>query len=658
LRQSGASVTPEIFSLAEKSWKVFSPFLCRYQWGKDAPSHSPRKREIASAILNRGKAGSCTFDRDGEEYILRPLHLRHFERAIGQRHKIFYVSYGKQALLYFDIDLHYNWQTLADGQEAKEKLDGLLTKFFKKSSLFWSPSSRGFNGYVKVDLKNMGFEAANQVFDRFEADLRHFLASCGNMADFEIKGKIGHMQDDGHYHWASYGKLPIHHPEWTFAKLEEFSSTPAVSIHGLSGLCDMLEARVPVDVLVRHKEMKRNKGDEPIRKGNRFLVTPAIEKMLLDKHGECWPCMFSLLWGGGDETWLDERYYRPGKVPLTESELRKEQDERRHFDQIACNTNLVQGHRQPGSNQQGESSPGIAEIAKKPRRDDQRDSHAAQRVARKRGPVNLDFSDLMGEPDSLKRQRKALLRYARYLKRVPSLDEGMQLLHDHDLYTGSWEDNLARRRDRVRDILKFIAGSFDASKCANGTVNVGKYDAWAESRFPNGLIGGKRRYMSEDGDIMEACQGIHVSTQFIAVFMAVAEFALFIDKNQDDSLPHDRAQLLWNSLYAKGLISVKFNARKWAVCREELDKHGIIAIIDRNYGPDKAMKWAPGRYFPFVGLWKGTKAASRLGPVILQRKRRKRREIHNTLLHSQSVATPVFERWRLSRPPPSPVCVS
>src|SRR5882724_11875239 len=184
-------------SLAEESWKVFSPLLCRYQWGKDAPSHSPRKREIASAIRNRGKPGACTFDRDGDKYILRLLRLRHFERAIAQHHKIFYVSYGKEALLYFDIDLHYNWQRLDDGQEAKQKLDELLQKFFHESFLFWSPSSRGFNGYLKVDLKGMGFEAANEVFDRLEKDLKRFLAYCGNMADFEIKGKIGHMQGDG-----------------------------------------------------------------------------------------------------------------------------------------------------------------------------------------------------------------------------------------------------------------------------------------------------------------------------------------------------------------------------------------------------------------------------------------------------------------------------
>ena len=37
----------------------------------------------------------------------------------------------------------------------------------------------------------------------------------------------------------------------------------------------------------------------------------------------------------------------------------------------------------------------------------------------------------MDEPDSFERQKEAMLRFARYLKRVPTLEEGMQLLHDH-----------------------------------------------------------------------------------------------------------------------------------------------------------------------------------------------------------------------------------
>src|ERR1700752_2976948 len=66
---------PKIVSLAEESWNYFSKFLCRYQWASDDPSHSPRKTEIAHAILNRGKKGRCTFWRpEGYKYVLPVLH--------------------------------------------------------------------------------------------------------------------------------------------------------------------------------------------------------------------------------------------------------------------------------------------------------------------------------------------------------------------------------------------------------------------------------------------------------------------------------------------------------------------------------------------------------------------------------------------------------
>ncbi len=118
------------------------------------------------------------------------------------------------------------------------------------------------------------------------------------------------------------------------------------------------------------------------------------------------------------------------------------------------------------------------------------------------------------------------MRLARHLKRVPTPEEALRLLHDHRLYSGSWDANLARRKARVRSILKFIAKSFDASKCANGTVNVGKYDAWAWKHFPCGLRGRKRKIMTEDGQVVEIDNGVHVGPEFIAVVLAVCEFAL------------------------------------------------------------------------------------------------------------------------------------
>src|SRR5262245_5213498 len=266
-------------------------------------------------------------------------------------------------------------------------------------------------------------------------------------------------------------------------------------------------------------------------------------------------------------------------------------------------------------------------------------------------PVNLNLSDLASEPDSFLRQKEALFRLARYLKRVPSVEEGLHYIRDQRLFTGSWEDNLARRKARVGSILKWISNTFDAGKCAKGSVNVGKFDAWARKKFPQGLVGGKRRLLTEEGEVIEVNQNIRVSSRFIACFMAVAEFALLIDKNQDDTLPHRRAEQLWESLFAKGLLPVRFCARKWAVCREALVEYGIIRITNREYHAGKAMEWDVGRFFPGLGLWKGKRQRSLGGPPRRKKRTTTTRE-HNTWLRQQPRIPGLLVGLVRPRPPP------
>jgi hypothetical protein len=238
---------------------------------------------------------------------------------------------------------------------------------------------------------------------------------------------------------------------------------------------------------------------------------------------------------------------------------------------------------------------------------------------------------------------------------VPTLDAALAFIKGKTLFTGPWDQHLPRRKARVRAILKVISRSFDARRCATGTVNVGKYDACAKVKFACGLRGNLRNSIDEYRQPVVG-QAVHVGPSFIGVFLAVAEFALLIDRNGDGSLPHRRAEELSDCLYAKGLISVKFDARKWAVCRDELEKHGIIEIVDRNYGHGQAMKWAPGTFFPFLGLWKKPRQPSPLGPVdlasFLAGRRGETTGEHHTLSQTQSSRAAVSDCWPLSRPSP------
>jgi hypothetical protein len=622
-----SSPPSEKITLAEATWQEFRPFLSKYQWAFDDPKSSPRKTEIVSAIRNKRRKGSHTFQREnGWRFVLRPLHAWAFEESIFKHRRIYYVSYGRLALLYFDIDLHCDWQTPEEGREARRLIDALLQRFFGRAVVFWSPSRRGINGYVKVDLQGEKYEAANLLFDRLERALRLFLALYESLADFEVKGKVGFLRETA-YDWKHYGKLPFH-ADWSFDRLEEFKGKPVVNLANLGRLCQVIEARVPPDVLERHNARKKGLGDKPVFEGDWFLVTPAIEQAIVEKHGEAWRYMYECKEDHDGNVWIDARCYRPGEVPLSGLDWR-----------AALAAGRQASTQAPEPNE---------EITFK------KDTPSDEEPAKPRTSplkVNIKLVDLAGEPDSFKRQKEALFRFARYLKRVPTLEEALDYLHEQNLFTGPWEENQGRRRRRVKDILKFIERTFDAGKCASGTVNVGKYGAWAVKHFPKGLIGRTRSGLDENGDKVDG-QAVYVSPAFIAAFMSVVEFALLIDKNQDDSLPHHRGESMWQALNAKGLISVSFCARKWAVCREAMVRHGIVVITDRDYHQGKAMKWAVGLYFPFLGLWKKPKQPSLLGPGCFTRRMRTTQQQHNTLLRKQSPRTGLEDPSMPARPPP------
>lgn len=651
-------------TLAAETWTAFSPFVARHQWALDTPEASPRKVEIAYAILNKGKKGSHTFDREnGRKYVLHQLHDWAFEQAIKTHRKLYYVSSGwrDMALLYLDIDLHFAWQTLVAGRDAERFVNDLIP-----GSIFWAGSQRGSNGLLKVNLEGNKPGYANAVFDRLEKAIRRYLAIHKNLADFEIKGRIGYM-DGATYQWAAYGKLPIYRPDWNFARLDEFKNTPLVPLSRLVSLCDRIEASVPQHVLDAHNQYKKGLGDTPIIQNGYFLVTPGLRHDLEQRYGEGWWYRFADYLGQDDDLWLSERYYRGGRV-LSETDLRGLEADQCVRRQAAIHGLALSLNRKPTVEEAlahleelglytGESKTPPTPSPVQQRVQVKVISPPSAQQVKSPLKVNLDVADLAGQPDSFARQRDALLRYSRYLKRVPTLDEAMAFLKDRGLHSGTWTDNLDKRRVRVKGILKFIGRSFDPARCATGSVNIGKYDAWARSRFPGGLV-----HVYHRRDLTADMQTVHtqtvciVSAEFVSVFLSVCEYALAIDKNLDDSLPQARARTLWTTLYDKGQVSIKFDDRKWSACREALVLHGVIKIMDREYHSGQAMKWEFGVYFPFLGLWKTPKLPSLVGPILLQEflvdSTNTTHNIQNTWLHRTCPGLAPWPASALVRPPP------
>ncbi len=213
---------------------------------------------------------------------------------------------------------------------------------------------------------------------------------------------------------------------------------------------------------------------------------------------------------------------------------------------------------------------------------------------------NLDADN----PNALERQHKALLVFCRRMKRVVTVEEALSFVKDNNLYSGDWEDNRTHRRVRVRWILKRIAKTFDASKCCGVrySISIGKYDNWARHHVGT-IRGTDRRDLDEQGNLVVRPNYRQVDWRFVSVFLAIIEYCLVISPNEDGSLPQVRAEDLWKRCYYGGLTSVKFDERKWAICRDWLEKQCVIKVVDRNWHRGKAMRWAVAKDFNRLHIW-------------------------------------------------------
>lgn len=566
----------------------------------DSPAKSPKNTEVESAIRNKGQKGCCTFQREnGGRFILRQLEEWMFY-GDNLRRKHYYTSDDRVAMPYFDVDCHFDYQTQADAAAAREMIEKEFLARVGTTPHFVG-SERGENGYLLVDLKRADPADANRIFDELQDAIRLLFAKHQIMADFEIKGTITWRDRDDTLHAGRYGKLPMSAPKWTYNWHRSLAKSKRVSPADLERFIASVKAEVTEADIARYEAARRKAflghylpvGDKQRWKLNAEFGFSTIEDELVTYEGQKWIARSFVGKNLIAKLWPNYAAFVPA-------------DDRPSF--LAAVPHVNKGAKPVPSKQ------------------------AAQ-----------DVAALVEEPDSFKRQREALLRYARLLKRVPTVDEALKHIQDNGLYSGAW--NNRARRVRVRGILKYIAKTFDRAKCSKpgsstATVNLGKFDDWAKAKFPDGFVGGKRRnYVTEEFEVFEVQDHIEISWQFVSVFVSICEHCLFLDKNEDGSLPHARAKDLWNWLQNKGLVSVKFDDRKWAACRDGLEKLGIIKVTDRRYEAGKAMRWAVDIFFPMLGLWKTKKLPAVNEPVGLQEWLgslvSKRDKQHNSLLRQQ-----------------------
>jgi hypothetical protein len=206
----------------------------------------------------------------------------------------------------------------------------------------------------------------------------------------------------------------------------------------------------------------------------------------------------------------------------------------------------------------------------------------------------------------------------------------------NNLFTGAWEDNRAKRRLRVGQILSFIAKTFEPSLCTGvrHEINFNKFDLWSKKHCEDGWRSSPKKWLDEYGNIFTKQKSRTVADwHFVSTFLSLTEYLTGQDKNSDDSVPTARIQSLWNLLFEQGILSVAFCPRKLKIVRDSLERMGVLKI-DHCYSKGQAMKWWLGSSFPGLGLWKAKKVKGLLEAVALTEflLGQKKRDIHNSLL--------------------------
>lgn len=592
-----------INKFSDDTFTAFEPFINVFGCGKKVHIWESGELEPRPLITKETKALFRRY-KDGERNLyyqhggsFQPWHFvngifspKHVDEQIFGHEVYYYTSnYKDFGLGYLDGDAHCLFQ--ADITDALSLLDDLFP-----DKALWRDSTRGHNGYLKI-YHGGDIEFYNATLERLEKSLQLYIRSWEILSDIEVKGGI-HTKEKN----ADLAKLPFStflpssgRQSWNYDMLREFQALPILPVQHLARIADELDASsnrakaTACEERVRSlKQAEREAAANTIREGSRIKFAGAEWLVLFFQ-----PEKVTLRLRGPAPQTVLHRLYRLGweyRLTVSLTELR---------------SGIVQDEASPTLLAPvGPPTPAPLPVA-----------DSIQMPESEAGPADLPIPRIkladIEEPDSYKRQLDALLVFARKIKRVPSLAEALMFVKENDLYTGSWSENLARRKARVRHILKHLAKTFDPGKCNRGQVEVEKFRAWAEKTFPSRIP----IHKTWGNGFLEqhSCRVGYVTHEDIAVYLALFEFCL--DNGQflnDNGIPQARLFALWQKLYQEGKTFRSVNDAKITEIRELLNSRQIINITDRGYSfvDHTSMKYDFGKFFPGKKLYREPKAAT------------------------------------------------
>lgn len=531
--------------LALDTFAAFLPYINIWDCGikyDDEPKHMITKEDWKN--LERYKATGLPQFYKNNGNLWKPHHLfagkftaRYIDKGISGQEVLYYTSSPHGGIIYSDLDNHEEWQT--DAPQVREHLEGELGTL-----AFWNGSPRGENGYTKVRFDRWQTEFYNEAVKEWQAVLQDYIWSLGYLTTVEAMGGATSRETS-----AKLAKLPFN-KNWTPARLEEWKATSEVTLEKFYGLIGWIKQHTTDTATLEATRAKYRELKERSKAKNLELTNDQRLQLDSGKHHllelaapangdtggnapgttDVGPSHESVGSSGGSVPVLPDFPKPKGSFP-SESSLREPSEKTLRAISPDCRRSAGAISPLPGSR--------LDRLA---------------RAAWWNRPAWYD------DPDSFRRQFRGLLEYCRQLRRVVSVEEGLDMIQARRLYTGEWTDRLGKRTKRVIYILRYIARTFDSAKCGRRKKRELVWTVELEN-----LIPGFRQVAHVSYDKARECLGAIVAQVHVC-----PEFA-------------------WE--YCRQLLvghGVPCNAEKAGNVIKFLEMSGLLTMIGEwFYGPDR-----------------------------------------------------------------------
>jgi hypothetical protein len=219
--------------------------------------------------------------------------------------------------------------------------------------------------------------------------------------------------------------------------------------------------------------------------------------------------------------------------------------------------------------------------------------------------MSVNYADLKDIPNSRERQHKALLRACQSAKRVLTATEAVDLIHEHQLYTGS--KNNPVRANRIKGILRYISKTFDPALCKGSgktfKIDVSKFRKFAKETIPAPIKKVTRRgRVEESGEIISYKKSHIITSDDFAGYLAINEFCRKSAQYKDGGCPEARAEQVHNIMHEAGQLSKKWDVKRWRYMRDIANDKNIV-ICDYVADTDKAYCYQEGKYYLQTPTW-------------------------------------------------------